>query len=217
MNFEQARYNMIKQQFKPWHVSDQRTIDLVTDIHREDFIPEAYKELALADTSVPLLHDQVTMAPKIEARMIQSVEINENDKILEIGTGCGYVTALLASLGKTVTSVDLFPEFAEMARPGLEKYGLKNINLVTGDAVRGWPDEAPYDVIVITGSVPVLEDCYQEQLAINGRLFVIVGAGPAMEVTLVRRLGEKEWSSDVLFETEVPPLLGASGDTSFNF
>lgn len=217
MNFEQARYNMIKQQFRPWHVRDQRTIELVAEIHREDFIPEPYRELALADTSIPLQHGQVTMAPKIEARMVQSLEIQSRDKILEIGTGCGYVTALLARLGGTVESVDLYPEFADLARPRFARYGLDNIRLHTGDGIRGWPDQAPYDVIAVTGSVPVLERHFQEQLTTNGRLFVVVGKGPAMEVTLIRRLGEQDWSREVLFETDLPPLLGAPEEESFRF
>ena len=217
MNFEQARYNMIKQQFRPWHVSDQRTIELITEVHREDFIPDEYKELALADTTIPLVHGQATMAPKIEARMLQCLAIQAQDKILEVGTGCGYVTALLARLGETVDSVDIYPEFLELARPKHEQYGLDNIRLHSGDAIRGWPDQAPYDVIAVTGSVPLLENHFQEQLTKDGRLFVVVGKPPAMEVTLIRRLGEQNWSREVVFETDLPPLVGAPENETFRF
>jgi protein-L-isoaspartate(D-aspartate) O-methyltransferase len=217
MNFEQARYNMIKQQFRPWHVCDAQTLDLVTEIHREDFIPAPYRNLALADINIPLLHGQVTMAPKIEARLLQSLAIQGNDQILEIGTGCGYLTALLAKLGGVVHSVDIYPEFTAMAATALKLYNLHNVVLHTGDANNGWAVHAPYDVIAITGSMPVLNDAFQLQLKTGGRLFMIIGTSPAMQVKLIRRLGEEEWSHEDLFETDLPPLIGAIRQPTFNF
>jgi len=217
MNFEQARYNMIKQQFRPWHVNDAQTLELVTEIHREDFIPGPYRDLALADTNIPLLHGQVTMAPKVEARLLQSLTVRANDKILEVGTGCGYLTALLARLGGVVHSVDIYPEFTEMAAKALKQYKLENVALHTGNAVNGWVDQAPYDVIAVTGSVPVLDESLQLQLKHHGRLFVIVGNSPAMKVLLIKRLGEQEWSHEELFETDLPPLIGASRAPGFRF
>ena len=217
MNFENARYNMIEKQIRPWEVLDPETLELFSSIHREDFIPDDYKMLALSDTSIPLMHNQVTMTPKVEARLLQGLKVKKHEKILEIGTGCGYLTALLASRGAVVYSVDIFGEFAQMARPRLDKYGLDNVNLLTGDAINGWPDAAPYDVIVVTGSVPHLADCYQQQLNINGRLFVIVGRSPVMEATIITRVGNSEYSSESLFETELPALLGTPSGPVFKF
>ena len=217
MNFEQARENMIKQQIRPWEVSDQKTLDLLAEIHREDFIPEPYRHLALADINIPLLHGQVTMTPKIEARLLQHLKIQPHEKILEIGTGCGYLTALLANSGKFVHSIDIYPEFMQHAGPRFKQYALQNIQLHVGDAVRGWPQERPYDVIVVTGSVPVLERHFQEQLHTGGRLFVIVGLGPAMEARMITRSGVDTWSVASLFETDLPALIGAPEPEAFHF
>ena len=217
MNFEQARENMIKQQIRPWEVNYQKTLDLLSEIHREDFIPDPYRHLALADINIPLLHNQVTMTPKIEARLLQHLALQPHEKILEIGTGCGYLTALLANSGKIVHSVDIYPEFKEYAIPIFKQYGLQNIHLYVGDAVRGWPQEAPYDAIVITGSVPLLERHFQEQLQTGGRMFVIVGQSPAMEARLITRTGTDTWTVTSLFETDLPPLVGAPQPESFHF
>jgi protein-L-isoaspartate(D-aspartate) O-methyltransferase len=217
MNYEQARYNMIKQQFRPWYIHDQRILELISEIHREDFIPQAYKELALADTSIPLLHKQVTMTPRVEAHLLQSLAVKPTDRILEVGTGCGYLTALLAKMGAVVHSVDIYPEFAVMAAAILKKYCLDNVHLHTGDAISGWEQEAPYDVIAVTGSLPFPGDAFRQQLQPGGRLFVITGTSPAMEASLIRRLGTADWSTEVLFETELPPLIGAGKTTEFSF
>lgn len=217
MNFEQARQNMIKQQLRPCEVIDPHTLELIEDIHREDFIPAQYQHLALCDTNIPLAHGQITMTPMVEARILQTLRVGQHEKILEIGTGCGYVTALLAKSGNFVHSVDMFPDFIEDAKPKLKKYGLENVQLHTGDAVHGWPDQGPYDVIVITGSVPILEPHFQQQLNVNGRLFVIVGKSPAMQAWLITRTGNDEWSSACLFETDLPPLIGAPEPESFHF
>lgn len=210
MNFEQARFNMIEQQIRTWEVLDQHTLDLFAEIHREDFFPDTYKQLALADVRIPLLHDQVTMTPKAEARLLQSLSVQDDDKVLEIGTGCGYLTALLARSADEVHSVDIFPVFADQARAKFAEYGLNKIHLHTGDASHGWQDGNRYDVIVVTGSVPVLDDSFRQQLTINGRLFIIVGESPVMEALLITRIGEQEWAKEGLFETDLPALIGAS-------
>ena len=215
MNFEQARLNMIEQQIRTWEVLDQNVLNLIAQIHREDFIPENYRLLALADIQIPLMHGQVTMTPKVEARLIQSLAIKKTDKILEIGTGCAYLTALLASSGKHVTSVDIFPEFTSEARYKLINHNINNISLETGDAIKGWDQQAHYDVIVITGSVPLLEPVFQEQLNIMGRMFVITGKSPAMEAWLITRIGQHEWARESLFETNIPALIGAPDTESF--
>lgn len=217
MNFEQARFNMIEQQIRTWDVFDQKVLDLIARIHREDFIPEEYRQLALADVQLPLLHGQTTMPPKMEARLLQALDVRKEDKVLEIGTGCGYLTALLAASAGHVTSVDIYPEFTQQAKDKLARYQLQNVTLETGDAVHGWSKNSPYDVIVVTGSVPVLEPGFQEQLNVGGRLFVIVGVSPVMEAMLITRIGNLEWSRETLFETDLPPLVGAQGPATFTF
>ena len=217
MNFEQARLNMIEQQIRTWDVLDQKVLDLIARIHREDFIPEEYRQLALADVQLPLLHGQCTMTPKMEARLLQALDIKKSDKVLEIGTGCAYLTALLAASAVHVTSVDIYPEFTEQAAEKLSRYHLNNVTLETGDAAHGWSKNSPWDVIVVTGSVPVLETCFQEQLSDGGRLFVIVGVFPVMEAMLITRIGKHEWSREVLFETDLPALISAPVPVKFKF
>ena len=209
MNFEQARLNMIEQQIRTWEVLNQTVLDLLAKIHREDFIPEEYRQLALADTHIPLMHGQVTMTPMVEARLLQSLNIQADDSILEIGTGCAYLSALLAKSGREVISVDIYRDFTEQARNRLARYNIKNVGLETGDAIRGWGKARSYNVIVVTGSVPVLEPCFQEQLTTGGRLFVITGESPVMEALLITHIGNDEWSREVLFETDLPALIGA--------
>jgi len=217
MNFEQARSNMIEQQIKPWDVPNQSVLDLISEIHREDFMPDEYKRLAFADTRIPLAHGQVTMTPKVEARLLQALEIKPEDEILEIGTGCAYLTALLAKSGHHVLSIDIHPEFTERARLKLQQHDIHNVTLESGDAVHGQQQSSPYDVIVLTGSVPFLDGKLEQQLKINGRLFVITGQSPAMEAKLIKRLSENEWSTEILFETDLPTLEGASKVEPFKF
>ncbi len=217
MNFKQARSNMIEQQIKPWDVPDQSVLDLISAIHREDFMPDEYKRLALADTRIPLAHGQVTMTPKVEARLLQALEIRPEDEIIEIGTGCAYLTALLAKSGHHVLSVDIYPDFTEQANLKLQQYNTRNVTLETGDAAHGWQKSSPYDVIVFTGSVPFLEECIQQQLQIGGRLFVVIGQSPVMEATLIKRLSEHEWSTEILFETDLPELEAVSKIEPFKF
>ena len=217
MNFEEARSNMIEQQIKPWNVPNQSVLDLISEIHREDFMPDQYKRLALADTRIPLAHGQVTMTPKVEARLLQALEIKPEDEILEIGTGCAYLTALLAKSGHHVLSIDIHPEFTEEARVKLQQHDIHNVSLESGDAVHGWQQSSPYDVIVFTGSVPFLEDCIQQQLKPGGRLCLITGQSPAMEARLITRISENDWRDKVLFETDLPELEGAVQVEPFKF
>ncbi len=217
MNFEQARSNMIEQQIKPWNVPNQSVLDLISEIHREDFMPDEYKRLALADTRIPLAHGQVTMTPKVEARLLQALEIKPEDEILEIGTGCAYLTALLAKSGHHVLSIDIHPEFTEQARVKLQQHDIHNVTLESGNAIHGQQQSAPYDVIVFTGSVPFLEDCIQQQLKIGGRFFVISGQSPVMQARLITRISENDWYDKVLFETDLPELEGAAQVEPFKF
>ncbi len=217
MNFEQARSNMIEQQIKPWDVPNQTVLDLISEIHREDFVPDEYKRLALADVRIPLAHDRVTMTPKVEARLLQALEIKPDDEILEVGTGCAYMTALLAKSGHHVQSIDVHPEFTEQARLKLQQYNIRNVTLECGNATQGWQQSSPYDVIVLTGSVPVLEDHLQKQLKLGGRMFAITGQSPAMEARLIKRVAENEWHNEILFETDLPELEGATQVETFKF
>lgn len=217
MDFEQARYNMIEQQIRPWEVLDQRTLDLFEAIHREDFMPPSYRQLALADINIPLPHDQVTMTPKVEARLLQALALRKQDRVLEVGTGCAFVTALLGCAGGHVDSVDIFPEYTRSAQGKMHRHGLENVALYTTDAARGWGDPQTYDAIAVTGSVPILTGDFQRQLRIGGRLFIIVGRFPVMEANLIIRVGEEEWRQESLFETEIPPLVNAPTSSRFRF
>lgn len=217
MDMQQARLNMIERQLKPWNVHDRTVLELFAEVHREDFIPEDSKYLALADIPITLAKEQVTMSPKIEARILQALEIKSADNILEVGTGCAYLTALLAKLGAHVLSIDIHDEFLSQAHAKLKQYTLNNVTLKSGDAVHGWQQAAPYDVIVLTGSVPFLEDTLKEQLTLNGRLFLISGTAPVMNARVVKRIAENNWHDDVLFETYIPALQGITLVESFKF
>lgn len=209
MNIEQARFNMVESQIRPWNVLDQRVLDLMSNVPREVFVPETYRNVAFSDTNIPLDHGQVMMPPKIEARMIQSLAIKRNDEALEIGTGSGYVTALLGHSCRGVTSVEIHDDLSESASRKLAEQGIENVVCSVGDGVEGWVQDAPYDVIAVTGSVHQLDSRLQEQLRIGGRLFVIVGNAPVMDATLITRIGDTEWARESLFETSLPALSGA--------
>lgn len=219
MDFNLARQNMIEQQIRPWDVLDQRTLDLFGRIHREDFVPAAYRALAFADLNIRLPFDEFTMAPKVEARMLQALAPQAQDLALEVGTGCGFVTALLACAAGTVHSVDIHGEFTRDARPKLDACGLHNVHLDTGDAARGWDAAAPYDVIAVTGSLPRAADLrpFEQQLRPGGRLFAVVGTAPVMAATLVTRVGSDAWTREVLFETDLPPLRNLAPPPRFRF
>jgi protein-L-isoaspartate(D-aspartate) O-methyltransferase len=217
MNVEQARINMVEQQVRTWDVLDQTVLDLMERAPRDAFVPEGYRSLAYADISVPLGHGESMMPPRMEARLLQALGLDAADRVLEIGTGSGFLTYLLAGLAGHVVSLELHGDLFERARQHLEAHGAFNVTLEHGDGVRGRPDGAPYDAIAVTGSVPVLEEHFQRQLSVGGRLFVVVGRAPAMEARLVRRTGEHEWVTESLFETVLPPLRGAPSPSRFVF
>ena len=209
MNLENARFNMIEQQIRPWEVLDQRVLDLLNKLPREDFVPQRYRKLAYTDTTIPLGNDQVMMPPRVEARILQALNIQTDDTVLEVGTGSGYVTALLASLSDHVYSVDINADMTRTAGDKLADHGITNVTLETGDAARGWDAHAPYDVIVITGSLPLLPVSFKQALNLGGRMVAIVGDSPVMEVVLITREGESEWAQETLFETDLPALINA--------
>lgn len=214
---EQARFNMIEQQIRTWDVLDQRVLDVMKSVPREQFVPEHYRSLAFADTNIPLGHEQVMMAPKLEGRLLQALAITADDSVLEIGTGSGYLTACLARLGKQVTSIDITADFTTAAAAKLEAQGISNITLETFDAAEGIESEKRYDVIAVTGSLPLLQQQFQKNLAVGGRLFIITGSLPIMEANLITRVEENHWSSECLLETCIPPLLHAARPQAFVF
>jgi protein-L-isoaspartate(D-aspartate) O-methyltransferase len=216
MNIEQARFNMIEQQIRTWDVLDQDILALLTKTPRERFVPAQYRALAFADIQIPLGSGEVMMQPKVEGRVLQALAPQPEDRVLEIGTGSGFLTACLAQLTRRVTSVDLRPEFTEAARVRLADLQLRNVTLETGDAAQGW-DSGRFDVIAVTASLPVYHDAYARRLDIGGRLFVVVGTPPVMEARLYTRQSEDAWTCQSLFETDLPPLVNAPRPPQFSF
>lgn len=217
MNFEQARFNMVEQQIRPWEVLDGRVLSLLENIHREDFVPVRYRKLAFADIAIPLECGQVMMRPKIEARMLQALELREDETVLEIGTGSGFVTACLAGLARRVVSVELHPELHEQAALKLTDKGVDNVELFVGDVMGGWQPEQAHDVVVVTGSVPQVPEQFLGWVNPGGRLFVVTGESPAMEARLMKRLDVTEWTEESLFETDLPRLEHSEKPPKFDF
>jgi protein-L-isoaspartate(D-aspartate) O-methyltransferase len=219
--FEQARFNMVEQQIRPWDVLDQAVLDLLYVVPREEFVPPACRSLAFMDLELPLepgaKDGERMMAPRVEARILQELGVRKSDSVLEIGTGSGYLTALLAHRAARVRSVEIKPALAAFGRANLDRHGVDNVVLETGDGARGWPAAAPYDVIVLTGSTPVLPDSLLAQLAPGGRLFAVVGDAPVMVARLVTRTGPGSWSSAELFDTVLAPLQNAEQPARFRF
>jgi protein-L-isoaspartate(D-aspartate) O-methyltransferase len=217
MNPEQARLNMVESQIRTWEVLDQTVLDLLLTVKREEFVPGKYRDLAFADMEIPLGHGEVMLAPKMEARMLQELGVRKTDKILEVGTGSGYVTALLAKLGGQVVTVERIKEFSQAATRRIAGHGLQNVQFHTGDASEGWPAQAPYDVILLTGSVPVLSESFQKQLGVGGRLLAVIGVPPVMTANLITRVSERAFNSVGLFETSIPALQNVKQPERFVF
>jgi protein-L-isoaspartate(D-aspartate) O-methyltransferase len=217
MNFEQARTNMVEQQIRTWEVLDQAVLDLLYVVPREHFVPPACRRLAFADLEIPLGEGERMMAPKLEARIVQELAPRKTERVLEVGTGSGYLTALLAHRSAHVHSVELRPALAAFGRDNLARHGADNVTLETGDAARGWPTRAPYDVIVLTGSTPVLPRTLLEQLAPGGRLFAVVGEDPVMVARLTTCSAPGAFRSAELFDTLLAPLANAEQPPRFKF
>lgn len=217
MNIEHARTNMITQQLRTSAVLDQQVLDVIAHTQREQFVPQTYHNLAFADMYIPLSHGQVMLTPREEARLIQALKITTEDKVLEVGTGSGYMTALLAQLSHWVTSIDLFPDFTRDAHLKLMAHNIANVTLVTANAAQGWDDGGIYNVIAITGSLPFLPKSFQQILKPGGRLFAILGEAPTMTATLFTHNLDGEWVEEKIFETVVPPLLQAIEPSRFIF
>ncbi len=217
LDIEQARYNMIEQQIRPWEVLDQNVLDAIATIPREQFVPAAWRNMAFTDFSIPLPHGQLMMPPRLEARLLQAVAARGFETVLEVGTGSGYLTALLASQAKHVYSVDLQADFIADAGEQLAAHGITNVTLEQGDAGHGWDQHAPYDIIVLTGSVPELPPEFAVALREGGRLFAVVGEAPVMQARLLTRTATRQWSDEVLFETVTPALDNVAALTEFVF
>lgn len=217
MNFEQARFNMVEQQIRTCQVLSEDALDLLYIVKREDFVPPAYRALALAQTEIPLGHGASMLMPQHEAYALHHLHVRQSEKVLEIGTGSGYMAALLAVHAAHVWSVEIEPALAEMARDNLQRQGANNVSVVTGNGAGGWIAQAPYDVIMVSGALPVLPQALLAQLKIGGRLFAFVGAAPVMEAVFVTRTGESTYESKALFETQVPALRDAPQPARFSF
>lgn len=217
MDFEQARFNMIESQIRTWDVLDQAVLDTLFAVKREEFVPPQYRLLAFADMEIPLGHGEVMLQPKLEARMLQELALTRADKALEVGTGSGYVTALLARVAGQVISVERIEEFTHSAARKLAGHDLRNVTVEKGDAGNGWAKQAPYDAILLTGSVPVLPEAFKKQLSVGGRLLAVVGEEPIMTATLVTRVTESAFESVGLFETCIAPLRNVKQPERFVF
>ena len=203
---EQNRFNMIEQQIRTWEVLDPEVLNLLHQVPREKFVPAQYQGVAFADTEIPLHDDVCMLAPKLEARLIQSLSLQKEDHVLVVGSGSGYLTALVASVVKNVVSVDINPYFSKLAKQNCEKLKLNNIEFVTGDASLGWLKKQPYDAILFAGSLPQEPEGIRDQLKLKGRLLIILGLAPSMHATLITRISDQDFEKEVLFETVVPSL-----------
>jgi protein-L-isoaspartate(D-aspartate) O-methyltransferase len=218
MDLEQARNNMVEQQIRTWEVLDQDVLDLLFVVPREEFVPARHRALAFADMQIPLGEGNERMwEPKLEARVLQELAVSKADRVLEVGTGSGYLTALLAHRAAHVYSVEINPALAALGRANLARHGTTNVTLEEGDAARGWDRHAPYHVIVLTGSTPILPQAFLEQLEVGARLFAIVGEMPIMTARLVTCTAPQAYHTVDLFETVVAPLANAEQSARFRF
>jgi protein-L-isoaspartate(D-aspartate) O-methyltransferase len=215
-NMEIARFNMVEQQIRPWDVLDANVLDLLTKVKREQFVPVDKQSMAFMDVEIPLGHNVKMWSPKLEARALQALKLKPSDRVLEVGTGSGYLTALISRLAGHVTSVELVQELSARAARSLTSHHFDNITLEVGDASSGWGNEK-YDAIVLTGSVPMPPQSFYDMLNVGGRLFAIVGDAPAMKAMLVTCVAAGVFETTTLFETSVEPLSNAPQPERFVF
>lgn len=217
MNIEQARFNMVENQIRPWEVLDQQVLDLLYLVKREDFVPAAYRMLAFSDMEIPIGQGEHMWQPKMEARVLQELAVKPTDQVLEIGTGSGYFAALLAHRAQHVYSVEIRPELKATGEANLRRAGVANVTVELGDGASGWTKHAPCDVIVLTGSTPVLPQQFLQQMKVGARLFAVVGKPPVMAARLITCTGEGVYNSIDLFETSIAPLMNAPEGERFSF
>lgn len=216
MNTDFARQQMIDQQVRAWSVLDSKVLDALKAVPREQFVPEVFKSLAFADTEIPLGHAQMMMTPTIEGRLLQALGLAGDEKVLEIGTGSGFLTAVLANLSAEVTSIDIFDDFLSTAKHRLQDCDIENVALFTMDGTKSLPD-GTFDAIAVTGSMQFLDERLKNALNPGGRLFVVLGDAPAMTATRVTRVDANEWRMDTLFETDLLPLVNGALPPQFSF
>lgn len=217
MDFEKARFNMVEQQIRPWDVLNTQVLDLLFHVKREEFVSDKQKTIAFVDTELPLPNGSRMLEPKMEARLVQELNLAPEDKVLEIGTGSGYLTALLASFSKHVYSLDIDPAMTALAKANLARANIHNVTLVTANGVDGLPTNAPFNAIVVGGSLPALPEALTSQLAVGGRLLVVLGDAPSMSLTLIERESETGLRTTKLFETVLTPLQDVEQPERFAF
>jgi protein-L-isoaspartate(D-aspartate) O-methyltransferase len=217
MNFEQARFNMIEQQIRTWEVLDPQVLELLFEVKREDFVPPEHRSLAFADLEIPLGHGESMMQPKVEARILQELAVQPHEAVYEVGTGSGYLTALLSKCGRHVTSAEIHPDLQSSAARNLRAAGIGNVTLLEGDGAQRPLTESAFDVIVLTGSTPILPQAFLERLSPRGRLFAVVGDPPVMKAVLVRQPVAGSFQHLELFETLLKPLVNAAQPPRFRF
>lgn len=215
-NIEQARFNMIEQQIRTWDVLDGRVLDTLKAVPREEFVPSKYRRMAFMDVRIPLGHDQVMMKPIEEGRLLQAIDIQPGQRVLEIGTGSGFLAACMAHLGAQVQTLEIFEDIAESAMRRLERNQTKNVTVRHQDALHQ-PDVSLFDVVVVTGSSAVVSEALKSQVNVGGHLFGVRGFSPAMEAVCLHRVSDNEWVTDSLFETDLPRLVGAEDAPTFEF
>jgi protein-L-isoaspartate(D-aspartate) O-methyltransferase len=212
-----ARFNMIEQQIRTWEVLDPVVLDLLGEVHREDFIDESQLGLAFADVELPIGHGQTMLSPKIEGRILQALNIKRTDKVLLVGTGSGYLTALIAKLAKHVDALEIIPELSQQAEVRIQKQNIHNVTFYVLDAFSGYTTDKTYDVIVFAGSLQLHPSAAEQMLNIGGRMFAVVGEMPIMQATLTQRVSEGSSRKETLFETCLPPLVNAPQSVKFEF
>lgn len=217
MNIEQARFNMIEQQIRPWDVLDLEVLGLLSIVKRENFVPAAYRDLAFADLELPLPGGHKMLFPRVEARVLQELAVKKHENVLLIGAGSGYLAALFAARAQHVTAIDIDPVVAKLAEDNLRNNGVTNVEVALGDGSRGWPAKAPYDVICVAGGLPVVPQEMLEQLKVGGRLSAFVGGRPVMKAQVITRIDDTQYRVADVFETYVDHLVNAIEPSRFKF
>jgi protein-L-isoaspartate(D-aspartate) O-methyltransferase len=217
MNIEQARFNMIEQQIRPWNVLDQEVLDALHVVKREQYVPVACASLAFADTEIPLGNGASMFNPKVEARILQELQVKKHENVLEIGAGSGYMAALLANKARHVTTIEINPALKEMAQQNLANANVSNVSVELGNGSEGWASGAPFDVIVISGALEVLPEVFLKQLKVGGRIAAIVGVAPVMQCVIITRVAETAYDTVQVFETNIKALASAPQPSHFEF
>ena len=217
MNTQQARFNMVEQQIRPWQVLDPQVLTVLSNVQRELFVPQAYQAMAYTDTDIPLGHSEFMAPPRVAARLMHDLHLTGTEKVLEIGTGSGYMAALLAGRAQRVVSLEINSELASNARNNLQRAGITNVDVRVADGSTGASGDAPFDAIVLGGSVAEVPQALLQQLAIGGRLLAIVGHDHVMAATLFTRTADAAWGSKALWDHTAPRLQGFAEPTRFKF